>query len=387
MNLKEKKMDIKILARLGKLTFVIAATLILLIPSMEVSASAQSGTFSPTGSMNFPRTTHQAVLLQTGEVLVVGGVVGNSITDFHTAELYNPSTGKWTFTGSTLSLHTSGTLTALANGEVLLAGGVDNPQAAPNDCIAAAELYNPKTGKWSATGSMTTGRCDAEATLLSNGKVLVAGGYSIYEDSVSSAELYDPATGSWQATGSMSTPRQSAGIVTMPNGNALIVSGADAVNEQLTALTSAEIYDASQGRFSTTASPGKFGANLVLLGNGNVLDVGIAFYTPATATWTPTGPYPPRGLLNGQKATLLGTGNVLITGFVNSYSGTGHPPEAAAVLYEPSSNEYVLTGSMTTPRLNQTMTLLPNGQVLVAGGFNRLNNTANFLASAELYTP
>jgi hypothetical protein len=383
-------MDIKTLTRLGKLTLVIAATLILLIPSVEkVSGSAQSGTFSPTGSMNMPRSTHQAVLLRTGQVLVVGGVVSNSITDFNSAELYNPSTGKWTLTGNTLALHTSGTLTELANGEVLLAGGVDNPQAAGSDCLAAAELYNPKTGKWSATGSMTTGRCDQAATLLSNGEVLVAGGYSIYGDSVSSAELYNPATGSWQATGNMSTARQLAGIVTMLNGNALIVSGEDidSVNGTSTALTSAEIYDASQGAFSTTASPGKFGANLVLLGNGNVLDVGIAFYTPATATWTPTGAYPPRGLQNGQRATLLGTGNVLITGFVNSYSGTGHPPEAAAVLYEPSSNDYVLTGSMTTPRLNHTMTLLPNGQVLVAGGFNRLNNTANFLASAELYTP
>jgi hypothetical protein len=183
------------------------------------------------------------------------------------------------------------------------------------------------------------------------------------------------------------TGRQSAGATTIANGNVLIVSGADVVNGSSTELTSAEIYNASQGSFSTTASPGKFGTNLVLLANGDVLDVGIAFYVPSMATWTATGAYPPRGLLNGQKAVLLGTGNVLITGFVDSYSGSGHPPLADAVLYEFSTNEYVLTGSMTTPRLDQTMTLLPNGQVLVAGGFNRLGNTANFLASAELYTP
>src|SRR3974377_2409274 len=195
-------MDIKTLARLGKVTLVIAATLILLMPSAEkVSASAQSGTFSPTGSMNLPRSTHQAVLLRTGQVLVVGGVVSNSITDFNSAELYNPSTGEWTLTGSTLALHTNGTLTELAHGGVLLAGGVGGPQAVDGDCFTAAELYNPATGQWSATGSMTTPRCDQAATLLSNGEVLVAGGYSDYGDSVSSAELYDPATGPRRATG------------------------------------------------------------------------------------------------------------------------------------------------------------------------------------------
>lgn len=375
-------MAMKTWQRPGAVILPIAATLILLIPSIEkVSASDQSGTFSPTGSMNVPRGG-LAVLLQTGRVLVVGGTDGSTIPD--STELYNPSTGKWTFTGTTLASHVGGTLTELANGEVLFAGGIGGPKAVDGDCFTAAELYNPATGIWSATGSMTVPRCGHSAALLSNGEVLVAGGFSVVGSSVSSAELYNPATGSWQATGSMNTARVGAGAVTMVNGNVLIVSGMEQVNGSSTELTSAEIYNTSQGSFSTTAGPGKFGSTPpILLANGNVLDVGIAFYTPATATWTATGAYPPFGTLEGRAAVLLGTGNVLITGFVSSYSGSGHPALATAVLYEFSSNEYVLTGSMTTPRLNQSMTLLPNGQVLVAGGYNR----SGFLASAELYTP
>jgi hypothetical protein len=356
-------MAMKTWQRPGKVILPIAAALILLIPSIEkVNASGQSGTFSPTGSMNGPRDGAQAVLLRTGQVLLVGGAVA-STPNPNGAELYNPSTGQWTSTGTTVASHVGGTLTELANGEVLFAGGVGGPKAVDGDCFTAAELYNPATGIWSATGSMIVPRCGQSAALLSNGEVLVAGGYSVVGSSVSSAELYNPATGSWQATGNMDTARQGAGAITMVNGNVLIVSGMEQVNGSTTELTSAEIYNTSQGSFSTTAGPGKFGSNLVLLANGSVLDVGIAFYTPGTATWTATGAYPPFGLLNGQKAVLLGTGNVLITGFVESYSGSGHPPVAAAVLYEFSANEYVQTGSMTTPRLGQTMTLLPNGQV------------------------
>jgi hypothetical protein len=282
--------------------------------------------------------------------------------------------------------HTFGTLTGLANGKVLLAGGIGEG-GVDSDCIASPELYSPATGTWTATGNMTSPRCDHTAVLLSNGQVLVAGGFNASSNSFTSAELYNPSTGAWQATGSLNIGRQLAGAVTVANGKVLIASGADVVNGSSTELTSAEIYDPLQGRFSSTTSLSKFGSDLVLLANGDVLDVGVAFYTPAMATWTSTGTYPPAGVLNGDRAALLGTGNVLITGFVDSYSGSGHPPLATAALYEFSANKYALTGSMTTPRLQQTMTLLSNGQVLVVGGFNRLNNTANTLSSAELYTP
>src|ERR1017187_4193363 len=103
MAIRRRRMAMKTWQRPGAVILPIAATLILLIPSIEkVSASDQSGTFSPTGSMNVPRGG-LAVLLQTGRVLVVGGTDGSTIPD--STELYNPSTGKWTFTGTTLASH------------------------------------------------------------------------------------------------------------------------------------------------------------------------------------------------------------------------------------------------------------------------------------------
>jgi hypothetical protein len=98
--------------------------------------------------MNFPRRGHLAVLLNSGEVLVVTGVVGaTGFGDFNTAELYNPANGKWTFTGSTSALHGTGTATLLSNGEVLLAGG-GTGNFDSSRCTATAELYDPKNGRW-----------------------------------------------------------------------------------------------------------------------------------------------------------------------------------------------------------------------------------------------
>src|SRR4029453_13178629 len=90
------------------------------------------------------------------------------------------------------------TATLLSNGNVLVTGGVDETGA-----LAAAELYDPVSGSWSATGNMSVARVDHSATLLSSGWVLVAGGTSSTFEELGTAELYDPETGSWATTGGM----------------------------------------------------------------------------------------------------------------------------------------------------------------------------------------
>ena len=143
--------------------------------SPAAPAPAGSGGFNSTGSMNVARVDHTATRLANGEVIVSGG---RNITSGYlaSAELYNPSTGKWTLTGSMHVPRDGNNAVLLQNGEVLVAGGYD-----PNACcgappLASAELYNPSTGTWTLTGSMTVGRVDFTLTLLSNGKVLAAGG-------------------------------------------------------------------------------------------------------------------------------------------------------------------------------------------------------------------
>jgi hypothetical protein len=116
------------------------------------------------------------------------------------------------------------TATLLPNGQVLVAGGCGN------GACSSAELYNPASGTWTATGSMTAARIYHTATLLSDGQVLVAGGYNTGCTpctSLSSAELYDPQTGHWTPTGNMSTGHWGHAAIVFPNGHVLVMGGID----------------------------------------------------------------------------------------------------------------------------------------------------------------
>jgi Galactose oxidase, central domain len=165
------------------------------IPCAVVTAQAQ-GTFTGTGSMTTGRAGHGAVLLRDGKVLVVGGwgYDGRQGGALDSAELYDPSTGKFTPTGSMMTPRWGPTATLLTDGRVLVAGGLRHN---------SAELYDPSTGTFSPTGDMTSMRHGHAAILLQNGKVLIAGGLSFpinRDDGIASAELYDPSTGTFTAT-------------------------------------------------------------------------------------------------------------------------------------------------------------------------------------------
>ena len=221
------------------------------------AGSAQPGTFTPTGSMNTARYNHTATLLQNGEVLVTGGLgVNREYSVLASAELYDPKKGKWSVTGSMSVVRTAFTATLLQNGEVLVAGGTDYAI----NCYATAELYNPSTGQWTLTGSMTQQRCLHSATLLPSGEVLVSGGaISIYNNSnptVASSEIYNPKTGKWTATGSLNDNRASAATLLLESGEVLTAGGySNAGNGAAnTYLTSAELYNPSTGTWSITTS-------------------------------------------------------------------------------------------------------------------------------------
>src|SRR5262249_32925752 len=142
---------------------------------------------------------------QNGNALVAGGYNGTVGGLLAEAELYTPSTGKWTPTGSLNDARAVYTLTLLSSGQVLAAAGNDgNPTF--HGYANSAELYTASSGTWAFTGSLNTPRDYHSAALLANAKVLVAGGGN-YNGNLTSAELYTPATGQWTATGSMSTAR------------------------------------------------------------------------------------------------------------------------------------------------------------------------------------
>jgi len=146
--------------------------------------AGQSGTWTPTGRLATARFLHTATLLPNGQVLVAGGGAHCDFCDpLATAELYDPVSGRWTVTGRLATARRAHTATLLPNGKVLVAGGW-NPNA-----LSSAELYDPATGLWTATGSMATARYWHTATLLPDGQVLVAAGWN-GGGNLKSAELY-----------------------------------------------------------------------------------------------------------------------------------------------------------------------------------------------------
>lgn len=282
----------------------------------------------------------------------------------------------------------------LGNGKVLIAGGEDNNGNALN----TAELYDPATGTTSPTGNLTdpNGRVLQVSVVLPNGKVLLAGGESNV-NVLASAELYDPATGTFTATGSMSEARFLAEAVVLADGRVLVTGGANTN----VGLNTAEIYDPATGLFTPTGnmSQPRIRQQMTLLPNGKVLvtggrDAQANFFGLASAEiFDPlanqrVGAFTPIGNMNSARfvhtATLLPNGTVLIAGGFNA--GNESLSVTSAEIYDPSANSFTLTGSMNIARARFTATLLPDGTVLMAGGINSVQGVAA-PAPSEIYSP
>jgi len=211
-------------------------------------------------------------LLPSGKVLIAGGDPGSYLTT-NSAELYDPATGTFTPTGS-LATTTRGQHMAvlLSNGKVLIVGGGSWDWG--GSILSSAELYDPATGTFTATGSMATARIAFAATLLSTGKVLVAGGETCCYPILGSAELYDPAAGTFTPTGSLNTSRDSHTATLLSNGTVLVAAGYHGPGDA--AITSAELYDPAAGTFTPTGSlnTARNQHTATLLNNGVVLMAG-----------------------------------------------------------------------------------------------------------------
>jgi Kelch motif/Galactose oxidase, central domain len=184
----------------------------------------KTNTWTPTGSMNVARGEFATVVLNGGRVLAVGGVAAAG--PIASAEIYDPRTGIWTSTGSMSTGRNDPAVVVLRDGRVLAAGGGMGAETLPRH--ASAEIFDPHTGKWTPTGPMTAPRSEVEyaSVLLPDGRVLVPGGYTAPHTPVSSSDLYDPRTGTWTASGSMSVVRAGhASIVLRGNRGVLVMGG------------------------------------------------------------------------------------------------------------------------------------------------------------------
>jgi hypothetical protein len=289
-----------------------------------------TGTFAPTGSLVVARAEHATATLADGRILVVGGLgqVGGTAADLNNAETYDPVSGTWTATGTMSVGRRAPIALTLHDGRVLVVGG--------SAAIASSEIFDPATNSFTPTGSLGTARGNPAAALLADGRVLVAGGYPLTNSAwLSSAEIWDPATGVWSATGSMTAIRAYATATTLSNGHVLVAGGFD----------------------------------------GNAFSAATELYDPATGTFAQTGALNvPR---EGHMAAILSDGNVVISG------GTASTwiVEGSDEIYDVVSGLWHTAGSMSTARNHHTLSLLSSGNVLIAGG------SPGPQAGAELFFP
>ena len=345
---------------------------------------ARSGAFTlTTGSLTVPRSGHTATLLNTGKVLVTGGANGAADPS---AELYDPQTELFAATGNMIEARIGHTATllnvsAVANfGKVLIVGPL----------ASTAELYDPATGTFTATGAMTQARTSPTATLLETGSaklgsVLIVGGNSAAGDLT--AELYDPATGTFSATGSTNILRSGHTATQLLDGRVLIAGGG---------TETAELYDPTTGTFTPTGSmtSARTGATATRLQDGSVLIFGAGaaadLYDANAGTFTSVENN--QFFFVGLTASLRHDGSVLAAGGYRCGRGCGS--YSWAYLFGPESGGFTATGYLNTARDGHSATVLSDGTVLVVGGNSRTRAGCGYgctqthisiLSSAELF--
>ena len=365
---------------------------------------ATNSGWTHTGNLNTARYSHTATLLESGQVLVAGGAVGafclcccgpdpSSRSDA-SAELYDPHTATWNYTGSLNTARRSHTATLLENGQVLVAGGyADVSRAFP---LQSAEIYDPATGGWRPIGSFNTIHGAHSTTLLATGKVLAVG---LPNDGlVYRAELYDPATETWTNTDSPNIGVYLiATTILLPNGKVLALSsGSGPYYGPSSSGDSAALYDPTTDTWSSTGNPRRrFLYTMTLLRNGKVLVTGsdniypsphdAELYDPNTGEWTITGSLSViRRNFELPTATLLPDGRVLLAG-----GHTSDPSFPGDELYDPFTESWSIPSRLSEARHNyHTATLLQNGVVLVVGGVDEGADQYVFpYDSAELFDP
>ncbi len=382
------------------------------LPSASPSPAPDLWTSHATGDMITARAEHTATLLPDGRVLVVGGL---DSTDEQTqqslasAELYDPSTGTWGSTGSMATPRARHTATLLPDGKVLVVGGycgrptkgcplLGDPDHAidPDGAISLAELYDPKTGTWSPTGSMTTTRFSHTATLLADGRVLVAGAEHGMPDAIlASTEVYDPSTGRWTASGDMITARTQQFAIMLRDGKVLVGGGIGPISSTAhDFLVSAELYDPISGTWTATGNlltPRGQGGTVAVLNDGKVLVAGgggvgdamlasSELYDPDNGSWTTAASM--SGRRGGSASVSLPDGDVFVVGGFDVGNESGHGSETAE-LFDHDAATWKVVRTIVRPRFAHTGTLLADGQVLVAGGY--VGDGVG--SSAELYDP
>jgi WD40 repeat protein len=297
-----------------------------------------SGASLLTGGLNTGRGSFSATLLRDRRVLVVGGY--NAIEKWvANAEIYDPISGSWSLNQPLYNHGIGHTATLLIDGRVLVTGGcmADGIPGRSN----RTELFDPATNSWTDVGTLSQPRCGHVAALLSDGRVVVAGGEN-GEVVLSSVDVFNPVTGLWSQTGNLNVARRDAAAVQMLDGRVIVSGGAADISGRSATLDSAEIYDANLGKWGQVASMSQS--------------------------------------RSGHTVNLLPGGLVLVAGGLD-VSAIGSIQYLDSVeVYDPQAGTWASIARLNEPRAYHAATLLPDGRVFVTGG---IRSEGASLASTE----
>lgn len=319
------------------------------------SALAPSGSWTLTGPTSVPHAGPSAVTMTNGKVFIMGN--SPNFAPSKVAETYDPASGAWSLAAPSPHDHYLGVIAPLSNGKVLTIGG-----ASAYGDPATNEVYNPITNTWASAGGAFAPTVNhnngGRAVTLQNGKVLVAGGGDGYV-LPNYTELYDPASSTWTRTGNMINYRDYFGMAVLPDGKVL-AAGGFTVFTFGPGVNKAELYNPATGQWTATGNLHSpfYEAVATTLPNGKVLLAGgtaAELYDPASGTWSVTGSM--HSSFYRPSAVLLASGKVLLT-------GSGKKTE----IYDPATGAWTVANDLNVARNRANMSRLANGQVLVSGG-------------------
>jgi hypothetical protein len=338
----------------------------------SIFSTAVSAGTEPAGSMAVARYGHVSVGLADGRALVAGGPGTGFNPSTTSTEVFDPVTNTFSQTAPMAGGRMYASTARLPDGKVLVAGGMVT-NSNPPDNRATAELYDPATGTWSATGSMSAGRQEAIAVPLPDGRVMVIAG----DETARACEIYDPATGTFSPTGLLLQPRMRFVASVLPGGRVLVAGGEPAWSTP--AHTSAEIWDPATGTWAATGSMayGRYSATATPLADGKVLVVGGSTsesYSTVLAqaeVFDPvTGVFSPAGSLSvarsGHGAARLPSGDVVVVGGMTNIGLNSDSIER----YNAATGAWVSGGTLAVARRFPAATALASGEVLVSGGLS-----------------
>jgi hypothetical protein len=346
--------------------------------------------------MTHARAEATTTVLADGRVLIAGGydAGGTPVSQYlASAELYDPSTGKFTPTGSMTSTRAAATATLLVDGRVPIMGGEGCRDSARctfanwggSSPLKTAEIHDPATGKFTPTGSMSGPHGDFPAVLLPDGRALVLGPYGRL------VEAYNPAIGKFTRAGTLQNNYLGpVGAVLLPSGKILVVGN-------LTAGPVAELVDPGSGLSSSISSslPSAIANGQVqtvtLLDGGRALLHFFDFdakanylvtFDSATGTFTKAGSFQAPGGWRPTTVVRLRDGRVLFCGGAVAGGDSGAPADLAG-LYDPIAGFGLLSSRMIQARFSQVAVALQDGTALIAGGID----SSPAFSSAELFRP